>query len=65
MRIAGVASAFPKHYHKQEVLVGALKSYWRDSLLQPAILDRLDESMKVDGRFTARPVDFYEDHMQT
>jgi alkylresorcinol/alkylpyrone synthase len=65
MRIAGVASAFPKYYHKQEVLVGALKSYWKDRLVQPGILDRLDESMKVDGRFTARPLDFYHNNMQT
>jgi alkylresorcinol/alkylpyrone synthase len=64
MRIAGVASAFPKYYHKQEVLVGALKNYWKDRLVQPGILDRLDESMKVDGRFTARPLDFYH-NMQT
>jgi hypothetical protein len=54
MRIAGVASAFPKHYYKQEVLVAALKDYWQGKLVQPGILDRLDESMKVDGRFTAR-----------
>jgi alkylresorcinol/alkylpyrone synthase len=65
MRIAGVASAFPKYYHKQEVLVGALKSYWKDRLVQPGILDRLDESMKVDGRFTVRPLDFYHNEMQT
>ncbi len=65
MRIAGVASAFPKYYHKQEVLVGALKSYWKDRLVQPGILDRLDESMKVDGRFTARPLDFYHNEMKT
>ena len=60
MRIAGVGSAFPKYYHKQEVLVGALKAYWKDKLPQPGILDRLDESMKVDSRFTARPLDFYQ-----
>jgi alkylresorcinol/alkylpyrone synthase len=65
MRIAGVASAFPKYYHKQEVLVGALKSYWKDKLPQPGILDRLDESMKVDARFTARPLDFYHNEMRT
>jgi alkylresorcinol/alkylpyrone synthase len=65
MRIAGVGSAFPKYYYKQEVLVGALKAYWKDRLVQPGILDRLDESMKVDGRFTARPLDFYHNNMQT
>src|SRR5499427_5563749 len=61
MRIAGVGSAFPKHYYEQEVLVEALKNDWRHRLPNPDILDRLDESMKVDGRFTARPISFYED----
>jgi alkylresorcinol/alkylpyrone synthase len=60
MRIAGVASAFPKHYYKQKVLVEALKNYWRDRLPNPGILDRLDESMKVDGRYLVRPIEFYE-----
>jgi len=61
MRIAGVGSAFPKHYYEQEVLVEALKNDWRHRLPNPDILDRLDESMKVDGRFTARPISFYEE----
>ena len=56
MRIAGVGSAFPGRYFKQEELVGELKDYWADQLPQPGILDRLDESMKVEGRFLARPV---------
>lgn len=60
MRIAGVGSAFPKHYYKQELLVEALKNDWRHRLPNPDILDRLDDSMKVDGRFTARPISFYE-----
>src|SRR5271168_3297852 len=65
MRIAGVASAFPKHYYKQEVLVSALKNYWNGRLAQPGILDRLDESMKVEGRYLVRPVDYYENEMST
>jgi alkylresorcinol/alkylpyrone synthase len=64
MRIAGVGSAFPQHYYTQELLVAALKNYWRERLPNPGILDRLDESMKVDGRYTARPLEFYE-NMQT
>ena len=60
MRIAGVASAFPKYYYNQELLVAALKNYWRDRLPNPDILDRLDESMKVDGRYLVRPISFYE-----
>jgi alkylresorcinol/alkylpyrone synthase len=60
MRIASVASAFPKHYYKQHALVEALKNDWRHRLPNPDILDRLDESMKVDGRFLVRPIEFYE-----
>jgi alkylresorcinol/alkylpyrone synthase len=64
MRIAGVGSAFPKRYFKQEVITAALKNYYREQLPNPDILDRLDESMKVDGRFLVRPIEFYE-NMQT
>lgn len=60
MKIAGVGSAFPKHYYEQDLLVAALKNDWRHRLPNPAILDRLDDSMKVDGRYTARPIEFYE-----
>jgi alkylresorcinol/alkylpyrone synthase len=60
MRIAGVGSAFPKHYYKQEAIVAALKNYFRDRLPNPEILGRLEESMKVDGRYLARPIHFYE-----
>jgi len=60
MRIAGVGSAFPKHYFKQEVIVEALKKYWQGRLPNPEILGRLDESMKVDGRFLVEPISFYE-----
>jgi alkylresorcinol/alkylpyrone synthase len=60
MRIAGVGSAFPKYHYEQEALVAALKNDWRHRLPNPDVLDRLDESMKVDSRFTARPIEFYE-----
>lgn len=60
MRIASVASAFPRDYYPQEVLVEALKNDWRHRLPNPDILDRLDDSMKVDGRYLVRPIDFYE-----
>ena len=60
MRIAGVASAFPEHYYKQEILVEALKNDWRHRLPNPEILDRLDESMKVEGRYCVETIDFYE-----
>jgi len=61
MRIASVASAFPKYYFKQEVIVEALKKEWRKQLPNADILDRLDESMKVEGRYAVEPIEFYED----
>jgi len=64
MRIAGIGSAFPKYHYQQEILVAALKNDWRHRLPNPDVLDRLDESMKVDCRFTARPIEFYE-NLQT
>jgi alkylresorcinol/alkylpyrone synthase len=64
MRIASVGSAFPKHYYKQEVVVEALKKQWRKSLPNADILDRLDESMKVEGRYAVESIEFYE-NMQT
>ncbi|HXJ16765.1 MAG TPA: 3-oxoacyl-[acyl-carrier-protein] synthase III C-terminal domain-containing protein [Candidatus Polarisedimenticolia bacterium] len=60
MRIAGVGSAFPTNYYKQEILVETLRHYWRDRLPKPQILDRLNERMAVDGRYLARQLDFYE-----
>jgi alkylresorcinol/alkylpyrone synthase len=61
MRIASVASAFPKHYYKHDVVVQALKHEWRNALPNVDILDRLDESMKVEGRYTVEPLEFYQD----
>jgi len=60
MRIASVASAFPEHYYDQQVLTDALKNDWRHRLPNPDILDRLDESMKVEGRYLVHTLDFYE-----
>src|SRR5580698_4125498 len=51
MRIASVGSAFPEHYYKQEVLTEALKQDWAGRLPNTGILDRLDESMQVEGRY--------------
>jgi len=64
MRIASVASAFPENYYKQEILVEALKNDWRTRLSNPDILDRLEDSMKVDGRFTVEKIEFYENMHQ-
>ncbi len=60
MKIAAVASAFPEHYYPQELLTEALKNVWRRQLSNPDILDRLDESMQVKGRYLVEPMEFYE-----
>ena len=60
MKIVGVASAYPKHYHKQEVLVERLEGFWGNRLPKPDLLKRLSEGMKVEGRYLARPLEFYD-----
>jgi alkylresorcinol/alkylpyrone synthase len=41
MRIASAASAFPKHYYTQKVLLERLQDYWGDQLKNPLLLARL------------------------
>ncbi|MGD0305144.1 MAG: 3-oxoacyl-[acyl-carrier-protein] synthase III C-terminal domain-containing protein [Candidatus Acidiferrales bacterium] len=60
MRIASVGSAFPEYYYKQEVLTEALKADWQHRLPNTGILDRLDESMQVDGRYLVEPIEYYQ-----
>lgn len=59
MRIAGVASAFPKHYYRQEVLLEALKRHWGERLDQPKFLARLHDRVRVEGRHLALPLEEY------
>src|SRR6266404_5263133 len=60
MRIAGVASAFPKNYYRQEVIREALKRNWAGTLGKPQLLDRLHASVGVNGRYLALPIEQYE-----
>jgi alkylresorcinol/alkylpyrone synthase len=59
MKIAGVGSAFPKHYYPQEALSAALKKYWADRLTNPDVVDRMHAHAEIDGRHLALPVDAY------
>ena len=59
MRIASAASAFPKHYYTQAVLLERLKDYWGDQLQNPALLARLHRNVTVDGRYLAVPAEQY------
>ena len=60
MRIAGVASAFPGNYYRQEVIREALKRDWVGKLEKPQLLDRLHASVGVNGRYLALPIEQYE-----
>ena len=60
MRIAGIASAFPRNYYRQEVIREALKRDWANELEKPQLLDRWHASVGVDGRYLALPIEQYE-----
>jgi alkylresorcinol/alkylpyrone synthase len=60
MRIAGIASAFPKNYYRQEVIREALKRNWLGALERPQLLDRLHARVGVNGRYLALPIEQYE-----
>src|SRR4029077_17514038 len=51
---------FPRTLLQAGLLVEALKNDWKERLPNPDILDRLDESMQVDGRFLVETIDYYE-----
>ncbi len=64
MKIIGAASAFPKHYYPQKLILDALRTYWADELTRPETRDRLHARACVDGRHLACPLeDYYK--MQT
>jgi len=59
MRIAAVASAFPKHHYSQAVLSEALQKYFGPKLANPQRLDRIYSHMAVDGRYLTLPLSAY------
>ena len=61
MRIASAASAFPKHYYTQKVLLERLQDYWGPQLKNPLLLARLHRNVTVDGRYLAVPAEEYMD----
>jgi alkylresorcinol/alkylpyrone synthase len=61
MQIASAASAFPKHYYTQKVLMQELQAYWGDKLKNPALLARLHRNVTVDGRYLSLPTEAYHD----
>jgi alkylresorcinol/alkylpyrone synthase len=61
MRIAGVASAFPKHYYPQSVIRKALKESWGGKIDKPELVDRLHNLIGVEGRYLSLPIERYQD----
>ncbi|MGH9546206.1 MAG: type III polyketide synthase [Terriglobales bacterium] len=59
MQIVSAASAFPKYYYTQAVLLEALEKYWGAQLENPELLHRLHRNTCVDGRYLALPVHAY------
>jgi alkylresorcinol/alkylpyrone synthase len=59
--IASAASAFPKYYYSQDVLLAAFKSVWGPVLENPRMLDRLHTAVGVDGRHVSMPLQEYYD----
>jgi alkylresorcinol/alkylpyrone synthase len=59
MKIASAASAFPKYYYPQSVLLEKLRDFWGDSLRNPQMLARLHRNVTVEGRHLAMPPEKY------
>jgi len=60
-QIAGVGSAFPRQYYRQEEIAAALKRHWAGRMENPQVIDRLHMRVGVDGRHLALPIDAYDD----
>ena len=62
MRILSVASRLPDYRYAQEVITGALVSYWREKLGESTVLlERLHSRTGVEQRYLAFPIEQYLD----
>lgn len=59
MRIAGTATAFPRHSFTQREVLEALKQHWESGTLHGAMLERLHSRTGVAQRHFARPLGDY------
>ncbi|MBV9300902.1 MAG: type III polyketide synthase [Acidobacteriaceae bacterium] len=59
MRISSAASALPRNYYPQAVLVEAFRKYWGPKLDRFGVLERLHSATQVDGRYLALPLEAY------
>ena len=60
MKIAAVASAFPKNHYDQYVLLAALKKHWGPKMENPQFIERLHGRVGVDTRNLALTIEEYE-----
>jgi len=60
MRIAGVASAFPRQYYSQAEIAAALQRHWGGAMQNPQLLQRLSSRVGVEGRHLALPISAYD-----
>ncbi len=59
MQISGAATALPKNYYPQHVLVEAFRKHWGGRLDRFSVLEKLHAATQVDGRFLALPLEQY------
>lgn len=59
MRIASAATALPRNYYPQAVLIDAFRKYWGNRLDRFEVLERLHAATGVDGRYLTLPIENY------
>ncbi len=59
MTIASAASALPRNYYPQQVLLDGFRRHWGKKLERFDILERLHAATQVDGRYLALPLERY------
>ena len=59
MQISSAASALPRHYYPQKVLIEAFRAHWGNRLDRFQVLERLHAATQVDGRYLAVPIEKY------
>ncbi len=59
MRITGAASALPRYYYPQQVLIAAFRKHWGPKIDRFDVLERLHAATQVDGRYLTLPLDAY------
>ncbi len=62
MRIASAATALPRNYYPQPVLIEAFRKYWGNRLDRFEVLEHLHQATGVDGRYLTLPIEKYPFH---